>query len=237
MEIIGKMAVISALEDDKMKKIRLVVMDFNNENTKKICELAEEKGVKVVEDKRYFLKFKRAHQGVALIIPEFEYMSEDELFSIPEKERDIIVALDSIQDINNLGTIIRSASVFGISKIIIPKDRAAEVTPAVLKTAQGGANDVDIIKVTNLSRTLREAKKNGYFVVGCHMEGEPTENFISPPVVIVIGNEHKGIRPGVLKECDKVHTIPMDLNSSVGSLNAGVAGSIIMYEYFKAFRV
>ena len=237
MEIIGRQGVYVALEDDRIEKIRLVVMDRKNERIKDIIELAEKKNIKISEDRNFFNKFKRSHQGVALVIPEFQYMELDEMFKLPQEEREVVVALDSIEDVNNLGSIIRSASVFGVSKIIIPKDRAADVTPAVIKTSQGGIADVDIIKVTNLSRALKDAKSKGYFVIGCHMEGEPMENFVSPPVIIVVGNEHKGIRPGVLKECDKVHTIPMSKNSSVGSLNAGIAGSIMLYEYFKAFGV
>lgn len=237
MDIIGRRGVYVALNDDTMDKTRLIVMDMKNDRIKDIIELAYKKNVEVKEDRNYFNRFKRSHQGVCLVIPEFKYMEIDDLWKAPEKEREVIIALDSIEDVNNLGSIIRSASVFGVSKVIIPKDRAADVTPAVIKTSQGGIADVDIIKVTNLSRTLKEAKSHGYFVIGCHMEGEPMKDFVSPPVIIVVGNEHKGIRPGVLKECDKVHTIPMCKDSSVGSLNAGIAGSIMLYEYFKAFGV
>ncbi len=232
MEIIGIRAVSEALKADG-KKIRLIVQDKKAPKLREILDLAYDQGIEVREDRNYFYKFKSSHQGVCLEVPEYEYMDLDEFLRRPKEDRKAIVALDGVEDVGNFGSIIRSASVFGISAIIITKDRSAHITPAVIKTAQGGLEDLPIIMVVNLSRALRDLKDAGYFILGTDMEGDDVGEVFDSDVVMVIGSEHSGMRPGVKKECDKILTIPMDKKSSVGSLNAAVAASIVFYEYHK----
>lgn len=235
MEIIGIRAVTESLKSEG-DKIRLVVMDRKLPKLREILELAEKQNLEIREDRNFFNKFKSSHQGVALVVPEYKYMELDEFLELPKEKRRAVVALDSIEDVGNLGSIIRSASIFGIDAIIITKDRSAHITPTVIKTAQGGLFDVPVIMVVNLARTLRELKDAGYFVCGTDMNGDDVSEVFDSEVVIVIGSEHSGMRDGVRKECDKILTIPMNKNSKVGSLNAAVAASIVFYEYHKKSR-
>lgn len=232
MEIIGVRAVTEALKGSG-EKIRLVVMDKKLPKLREILELAEAENLEIREDRNFFSRFKSSHQGVALVVPEYKYTELDEFLKRPKENRRAIVALDSIEDVGNLGSIIRSASIFNISAVIITKDRSAQITPTVIKTAQGGLEDVPVIMVVNLARALRELKDAGYFVCGTDMEGDDVSEVFDDDVVIVIGSEHSGMRDGVKKECDKILTIPMKKDSTVGSLNASVAASIVFYEYYK----
>lgn len=232
MDIIGIRGVKEALKG-KGEVLRLIVQDKTMPKLRDILDLAQERHIPIKEDPTYFGQFTRAAQGVALQVPEFRYKTLEELLSLPEEERRPLCVLDSIQDVGNLGSIIRSASVFGIKALILPKDRSAKITPAVLKTAQGGMEDVDIVQVTNLSRALRTLKDQGYWIAACHMEGEPVDHMPDGPLVFILGNEGEGIRPGVLKEADYILTIPMDPQSAVGCLNAGCAASILFYTYFQ----
>lgn len=232
MEIIGIRAVTESLKANG-EKIRLVVMDRKLPKLQEILELAEKQNLEIREDRNFFNKFKSSHQGVALVVPEYKYLELDEFLSRPKEERRAIACLDSIEDVGNLGSIIRSASIFNIDAIIITKDRSAHITPTVIKTAQGGLLDVPVIMVVNLARTLRELKDAGYFVCGTDMEGDDVSEVFDDDLVIVIGSEHSGMRDGVKKECDKILSIPMKKDTTVGSLNAGVAASIVFYEYYK----
>lgn len=232
MDIIGIRGVKEALKG-KGEALRLIVQDKTMPKVQELLDMARERNIPIKEDRKYFSQFSRAAQGVALQVPEYNYKTLEDILSRPMEERQPLCVLDSIQDVGNLGSIIRSASVFGVKAIILPKDRSAKITPAVLKTAQGGTEDVDIVQVTNISRALRELKDQGYWVAACHMEGEPVEEMPTGPIVFIIGNEGEGIRPGVLKEADYTLTIPMDQNSSVGCLNAGCAAAIFFYSYFK----
>ncbi len=232
MDIIGIRAVSESLKaGDEAKK--LIVEDINSKRITEILELASKKNIEIKEDRNYFKKFSRAAQGVALQVKDYEYYDLDDFLELPMDKRSNICALDSIEDVGNLGSIIRSASVFNISAIIITKDRSASITPAVIKTAQGGLRDVPIIMVVNLARALRKLKDAGYFILGTDMEGDPMDEIIIGGAVYVIGSEHSGLRLGVKKECDKILTIPMNKDSSVGCLNAAVAASIVFYECFK----
>ncbi len=138
--------------------------------------------------------------------------------------------LDGIQDPHNLGALIRTAACAGCDGVIIPKDRAAGVTPTVEKASAGAVETIPVALVTNVAQTLQILKDGGYWVYG--LAGEAGQSLydvdFSGKVALLVGNEGEGIRPLVRKQCDVVLSIP--LHGGVASLNASVAGGIALFE-------
>ena len=162
------------------------------------------------------------HQGVILQIEDYKYFDIDEL-------GDKIVMLDHIEDPHNLGAIIRTCEAAGIDSIIIPKDRGVLVNGTVMKTSVGTLSRVKISCVTNLVNTINNLKKKGYWVIGTDMNGTDYKEIdYSGKIVIIIGNEGKGISKLVSDNCDFIASIPM--KGEVNSLNASVAAGIIIFE-------
>ena len=162
------------------------------------------------------------HQGVVLQIDDYKYFDVDEL-------GDKIIMLDHIEDPHNLGAIIRTCEAAGIDSIIIPKDRGVLVNGTVMKTSVGTLNRVKISCVTNLVNTINYLKKKGYWIIGTDMDGQDYKTIdYSGKIVIIIGNEGKGISKLVRDNCDFIASIPM--KGEVNSLNASVAAGIIIFE-------
>lgn len=172
------------------------------------------------------------HQGVVALLSAFSYASFDELVSFwkGSGEKCFFIVLDGIQDPHNLGAIIRSAETVGIHGIIIPKDRAAGITPAVEKVSAGAVEHVKIARVTNIVRTLKALKKEGLWIAGAEEDGMESiyDVDLNIDIALVIGSEGYGIRPLVKKECDFHLKIPM--RGKINSLNASVAAALLMYE-------
>lgn len=177
---------------------------------------------------------KSAQQGLwARVIPK-ENISLDDLLVKSAAAADtappLLVALDNIQDPQNLGAIIRVAAAAGCTGIILPWNRSAPVSGAVVKAAAGGLAYVDICRVTNLVDSLATLKENGFWIFGTGKEGGSSlyETDFSGPVCVVIGSEGKGIRPLVRSQCDFLVTIPM--YSAIDSLNAATATAVMLFE-------
>ncbi len=172
------------------------------------------------------------HQGVVAAVAPFEYCDIEEILERARRldEPPLILALDQIQDPHNLGSLIRSALALGAHGIIFPKDRATEVTPSVVKVSAGATAHLPIARVTNLRRALNDLKAAGVWVVGSAAAGDRAldELDLTQPTVIVIGSEGKGMRRMVEQSCDLLVHIPM--SKHLDSLNAGVAGGVILYE-------
>jgi 23S rRNA (guanosine2251-2'-O)-methyltransferase len=175
------------------------------------------------------------HQGVIGFRAGFPYASwEDLIHSIRSAPgRAVVLLLDSIQDPQNLGSLIRTAESAGARGIVLPKDRAAGVTPAVVKASAGAAAHIPVVRVTNLASTLEELKRKGFWIVGADARAEKGiyEMKWDMNVGLVIGSESKGIRPLILKKCDFTLSIPM--RGKVSSLNASIAGAVILYEILR----
>ncbi len=170
------------------------------------------------------------HQGVALRVSEYPYTDLDQLLGRDPWEREPLVLLDSIQDPQNLGAIMRSACFLGARGLIIPRDRSAKVTSTVIKVSAGAASHLPVVQVTNLVRTLERLKEAGLWIVG--LEAGWTvpihEADLTIPLGLVIGNEQKGLRPLVRDRCDILAGIPS--RGPVDSLNAAVAGAVALAE-------
>lgn len=171
------------------------------------------------------------HQGVVANAAAYDYAEvEDILNAAREKgEPPFVFILDGIEDPHNLGTIIRTANLAGAHGVIIPKRRAVGLTATVAKTSAGALNYTPVAKVTNLSATIEELKKEGLWFVCADMGGETMYNLnLTGPIGLVIGNEGEGVSRLVKEKCDYVASIPMKGN--IDSLNASVAAGVLAYE-------
>jgi 23S rRNA (guanosine2251-2'-O)-methyltransferase len=176
------------------------------------------------------------HQGVVAEVLPFVYSSLDEILaeSGVRGEPAFILVLDCIQDPQNLGTLLRTAEAVGIHGVVIPRHRAAEVTPAVEKASAGAVEHLRIAQEANLTLVIQRLKAAGLWVAGIEDTPAATDytkaNF-SGPVGIVVGSEGKGISRLVRESCDFTLRLPM--RGRVTSLNAAVAGSVVLYEALK----
>jgi len=170
------------------------------------------------------------HQGIALVIKPFNYTEFDKLISNAKKPM-MLIGLDGITDPHNLGAVVRSAAAFGADGVVIPERRNASMTGSAWKASAGAAARMPISQVTNLVRSIEDAKKAGCFVIGLDAEGDATlakMNLATESIFIIVGSEGKGLSRLVRDKCDLVVSIPMQ--STVESLNASVATAIVMYQ-------
>lgn len=171
------------------------------------------------------------HQGLALQVPAYNYAHPDELINPEAPGTQLVVALDGITDPRNLGAILRSVAAFGGHGVIVPERRSAGMTAAAWKTSAGAAARVPVALAGNLTRTLNDFRKAGFFVIGLDMNGDvelPGLELATEPLVIVVGSEGKGLSRLVSETCDQIVSVPM--SSAVESLNAGIAASVTLYE-------
>jgi len=145
----------------------------------------------------------------------------------------LLLLLDNIMDPHNLGALIRTALCVGVDGIIIPKDRSVPPTPAVSKASAGALEHIRLVRVTNMVNTIKDLKEKGLWIAGMEKTSDKSIFFsdLTGPVAIVIGGEEKGMRPLVKKHCDFLMSIPQ--TGQVNSLNASVAGAVVMYEAFR----
>ena len=171
------------------------------------------------------------HQGVIAITAAYDYAEVNDILQIAKdrNEDPFIVLLDNIEDPHNLGAIIRSAHQAGAHGVIIPKNRAVGLTATVARTSAGALNYIPVAKVTNLSKTIEDLKKEGLWFVCADMDGETMYNLnLKGPIGVVIGSEGEGVSRLVKEKCDFIATIPM--KGQIDSLNASVAAGILCFE-------
>jgi len=175
------------------------------------------------------------HQSIIGIIKEAPYVSVGEILSHWKKDgtKALLLILDGIQDPQNFGSLIRTALGSGAHGMIIPKDRAAGITPAVVKASAGATAHLSIAQVVNIATTIDALKKEGIWVYGAAGEAkDPIYHLdLNIDLAIVIGAEGKGIRPLVKKKCDRLFSIPM--KGLLSSFNASVSGGMILYEVMR----
>ena len=236
--IIGRNAVMEALKSDKTIEALYVTKGQREGSINAILSLAKENRVVIKEvDKKKLdsMSNGEVHQGAIAVITPYKYFEvKDILDAAKEKgESPFIVILDELEDPHNLGSIIRTAETCGVHGIIIPKRRNVGVTPTVYKSSVGAVEHVKIAKVTNINATIDELKEEGIWVYGADIEGREYsyEVDFSGPCALIIGSEGRGISKLTLKKCDKLVKIPMI--GKINSLNASVAGGIMMYEVLK----
>lgn len=171
------------------------------------------------------------HQGVIAMAAAYEYAEVEDILALAAEkgEPPFIFLLDNIEDPHNLGAIIRTANLAGAHGVIIPKRRAVGLTATVARTSAGALNYTPVAKVTNLSKTIEDLKKQGMWFVCADMGGESMYHLnLTGSIGLVIGNEGEGVSRLVKEKCDYVASIPM--KGDIDSLNASVAAGVLAYE-------
>ena len=172
------------------------------------------------------------HQGIVAVVADYRYREVDDILEVARKagKPPLLVLLDGVEDPHNLGAVVRSAHALGAHGVVLPRDRAASVTPSAAKASAGAVEHLPIARVTNLVRTLEELKEAGVWTVAAVPDGDVELSSVDlrGPIALVIGGEGQGVRPLVRKSCDHAARIPMA--GRVGSLNASAAAAIAIYE-------
>ncbi len=214
----------------------LISEESKKERLTEVIKLAKERGIRVSflpPQALSRISQSSSHQGIAAKITDFEYQEVEGILNNAKKKgkSPLVVILDHIEDPQNLGAIIRTVDVLGVHGVIIPKDRAASVTPAVVKASAGATSFVPIARVVNLVTTIKELKKKGVWILGADQLAPKSvfeENLGKLDLALVVGSEGKGLGRLVREECDFLVSIPN--LGEVASLNASVATGIMIYE-------
>lgn len=233
--IAGRQPVLEALRADTPLEKIYVVYGTRGGIVQQIEQLARRRGVAVKQiDKHRFgqLCADTNAQGVIAIAAAQRYAEIEEIFAsaAARKQKPFLLILDEIEDPHNLGALMRTAECAGAHGVIIPRHHSASLNETVAKTSAGASLHLPVAKVTNIANTLDELRQQGVWIIGADMEARQTyvEIDYSGAVGIVVGNEGKGIRRLVREKCDFLVRIPMQ--GKIGSLNASVAGGLMMYE-------
>lgn len=171
------------------------------------------------------------HQGVIAYAAAYEYAEVEDIINAAKEKNEppFIILLDNVEDPHNLGAIIRTANLAGAHGVIIPKRHACGLTAAAVKASAGAIHYTPVARVTNLSATIEELKKEGLWFACADMDGEIMYNInLKGPIGLVVGNEGKGVGRLIKEKCDYAARIPM--NGDIDSLNASVAAGILAYE-------
>lgn len=236
--IIGKNPVTEALRSGRSINKLFIHDQLNPKAQQQLAGLAKEAGVivkKVPKQKLDQLVDGAQHQGIVASVAAYKYFELDDLFNrAKEREEDpFFIILDEIEDPHNLGSILRTADASGCHGVIIPKRRAVGLTATVAKTSAGAIEYVPVVRVTNIAKTIDELKERHVWVVGTEAEADKDYRELEGdlPLALVIGNEGKGMSRLVREKCD--WTVKLGMKGNVSSLNASVAGSLLMYEIFR----
>ena len=237
-QIEGRNSVLELLESEKDINKIFITRGERHGSINKIIAIAKQRKIIIVEkDKRQMEQMAQTqnYQGVIAMVPPFEYCEVEDILDLAKqrKEDAFILILDGIEDPHNLGSIIRTAETAGVHGIIIPKRRAATVNSTVNKVSAGAVEYMKIARVTNISNTIEELKKEGVWICGTDINTNTFYNQqdLKGPLAIVIGNEGTGMSEKVKKNCDFLVKIPM--KGKITSLNASVSTGIILYEAVK----
>ena len=234
----GRYPVLEALRSRRRVHRLLVAQGPRDAGLTQVLDQARRVGVPVETASRRHLDelSKNAnHQGVMAVTAPREYADVDDILARATAlgEPPLVLVLDAIQDVQNLGSLIRTAEVVGAHGVIIPEHRAAGLTPAVDKTSAGAVEFLPVARVTNVTRTLDDLKKRGLWCIG--LDGDAKTRFdqanLTGPIALVVGNEGKGISRLAREHCDLLVRVPM--RGHIGSLNAAVAGSVALYEIWR----
>ncbi len=197
-----------------------------------ILDLAAKRNILVERVPRARLdKISESHQGVTLEASAYPYVGLEDILEKAKTRGEplFVLILDTLQNPQNLGTIIRTAEAVGVHGVLIPTHRAAEITPAVV-SASAGASEHMLVAQANLAQAIAELKEANAWVVGLDESPEsktPSEIRLDGALAVVVGSEGEGIRPLVRQSCDFLLRLPME--GQVESLNAAVAGSVALY--------
>jgi 23S rRNA (guanosine2251-2'-O)-methyltransferase len=233
--VYGRHPVLALLRERARRADEVAVLAGAGEPLGEVVALARRAGVKVsyrTRDQLTAIAGSPHHQGVVARVASAEYVDLSALQRIPEERAEpaFFLALDQVQDPRNLGALLRTADVFGVHGVIVPKHRQVGVTAAAARTAMGAVESVPVTRETNLVGALETLKKSGVWVYGAVTDGGvPAWGAdLSGPLCLVLGGEAEGLRPLVARACDILLSIPMA--GRVRSLNVSAAGAVLCYE-------
>lgn len=237
-QVEGRNSVIELLESKRdINKIYIQTGERHG-SINKIIAMAKERKIIISEiskEKLNQIAQTENPQGVIAIVPPFDYSSVEEILfeASTRQEEPFVVILDGIEDVHNLGSIIRTAETAGVHGIIIPKRRAASVNATVNKVSAGAVEHMKIARVNNLVETMKYLKEQGLWICGTDIETKTYyyDQNLKGPLAIVIGSEGFGMSRLVKENCDFLVKIPM--KGKVTSLNASVSAGIVIYEAVK----
>lgn len=234
----GRNAVAELLASDR-KVNRLFVLEGAKpgDALAELVKLARGRGVRVDTLPRRELdrmSERGAHQGVVALVEPYRYASLDDVVSRGASlEASLVVVLDHVTDPQNLGAVVRTAEVVGASGVLIPKDRAAGMTPSAMKAAAGAAEHMAVARITNVVQSLERLKEAGYWVVGASEKARQSawDAPLEGRIALVMGAEGSGLARLTEKACDLLVSLPV--RGRVSSLNVSAATAVLAYEWLR----
>ncbi|MBR4643093.1 MAG: 23S rRNA (guanosine(2251)-2'-O)-methyltransferase RlmB [Selenomonadaceae bacterium] len=239
--IFGRNAVMELLKSGRSVNKIFIAEGSRDGSVQKIFSLAKNAGVIVEFTNRDKLDkiCGGRHQGVAALAAAKNYSTVEEILELAndKSESPFIILLDELEDPQNFGAILRTAEAVGVHGVIIPKRRSVQLNATVFKTSAGAAEYVKVAQVTNVAQTLKNLRGLGLKVVGSDMNAEIEfrQADLTGGIVLIIGNEGKGMRRLTRENCDRLIKIPMV--GKINSLNASTAGAVLMYEIFSQRQI
>ena len=235
--VAGRNAVMEMLKGSRSVNRLLVANGSSEGSMREIIALAKEKGINIQFYDRSKLDAMAPgirHQGVLAQVPPVQYAELEDILQIARdrNEPPFIVLLDELEDPHNLGAILRTADAAGVHGVLIPKHRSCPLSATVAKTSAGAVEHVPVARIGNMVQTIKKLKKEGLWVAAADMDGtDYYDTDLTGSLLLVIGSEGQGVGRLIKEQCDFVVRIPMV--GKINSLNASVAGSILMYEAMK----
>ena len=231
----GRNSVMEFLRAGKVRQIYLK-SGRHDERLQEILEEAKSRAVpikEVEEEELDSMSGGVVHQGIAALLFPYEYQDMNAVIKKWEGKDTIFILLDGVEDVRNLGAIVRTAECAGAACVLLPNHKSSPVTAAAMKTAAGAFAYLPVCRIGNIQQTLKYLKEKGFWVVGTDMDGESLyyEANLKGPLVIVMGAEGKGMSPLTRRMCDFCVRIPM--KGKVSSLNVSVAAALLLYEAVK----
>ncbi len=233
--LVGRNAVTEALKSGRGINKLWIASGDREGSVSEIAALAKERGIVVQYVERAKIESLAGghrHQGVLAYVAPVPYAELDDILKAAEEkgEAPFLVLLDELEDPHNLGALLRTADATGVHGILIPKRRSVSLNVTVAKTSAGAVEYVPVARIGNIAQTLKKLKEKGFWVAGADMDGEKAyyEADLTGPLVLVVGSEGRGMSRLTKEACDFIVSMPMV--GRINSLNASVAGSILMYE-------
>ncbi|WP_423791414.1 23S rRNA (guanosine(2251)-2'-O)-methyltransferase RlmB [Mitsuokella jalaludinii] len=233
--LVGRNAVTEALKSGRGINKLWIASGDREGSVSEIAALAKERGIVVQYVERAKIEAfagGHRHQGVLAYVAPVPYAELDDILKAAEEkgEAPFLVLLDELEDPHNLGALLRTADATGVHGILIPKRRSVSLNATVAKTSAGAVEYVPVARIGNIAQTLKKLKEKGFWVAGADMDGEKAyyEADLTGPLVLVVGSEGRGMSRLTKEACDFIVSMPMV--GRINSLNASVAGSILMYE-------
>ena len=235
MKVEGRNAIFELLKTDKEIDKILVQNDLKDAESKRLINVIRSQKVKVQLVDKYVINKESEStrsQGFIAFVSDYKYYDLEDIIESAKDKDGFIVILNEVLDPHNLGSIIRVCECAGVDGLVIGKDRSASVNDTVMRISAGALNHFKVSRVVNINNAIDKLKKEGYWVYGLELGGEPLYKAnLTGKICLVVGGEDSGVKRLTKEKCDSIVTIPMF--GKVNSLNASVACGVAVYEIVK----